>query len=192
MGTFLRPKELLSAREKCQNDEIGKDELRAIEDKFIVDLVKKQKANGFRAITDGDFRRAHWFVDFLCGLEGVSMHYETSPDGFDAPVLEVVGFYPCEAFIDLGNWGCRRALASVDMNSSKIWAFRRRKSASPLRLSYTLAPQKLLRSQKLRIPKVTPTAPHSSKTSQHVTERKSALCTKPDVVTFNWTKPPLH
>jgi 5-methyltetrahydropteroyltriglutamate--homocysteine methyltransferase len=68
--------------------------LRAIEDKYIVDLVKKQKANGFRAITDGDFGRGHWFVDFLCGLDGVSMHYETSPDGFDAPVLEVVGFGP--------------------------------------------------------------------------------------------------
>jgi methionine synthase II (cobalamin-independent) len=66
--------------------------LRAIEDEYIVDLVAKQKKNGFRAITDGDFRRGHWFVDFLCGLDGVNMHYETSPDGFDAPVLEVVGY----------------------------------------------------------------------------------------------------
>jgi 5-methyltetrahydropteroyltriglutamate--homocysteine methyltransferase len=68
--------------------------LRTIEDKYIEELVVKQKKNGLRAITDGDFRRGHWFIDFLVGLEGVEMHYETSPDGFDAPVLEVVGYPP--------------------------------------------------------------------------------------------------
>jgi 5-methyltetrahydropteroyltriglutamate--homocysteine methyltransferase len=91
VGTFLRPAELLAAREKHQKGALSTEELRSIEDKYIEDLVAKQKKNGLRAITDGDFRRGHWFIDFLVGLEGVDMHYESSADGFDSPVLEVVG-----------------------------------------------------------------------------------------------------
>jgi hypothetical protein len=49
-------------------------ELRSLEDKYTEDLVDKQKKNGLRAITDGDFRRGHRFIDFLVGLEGVTLH----------------------------------------------------------------------------------------------------------------------
>ena len=169
MGTFLRPKELLSAREKCQNGEISKDELRAVEDKYIIDLVKKQNQNGFKSITDGDFRRGHWFVDFLCGLEGVSMHYETSPDGFDAPVLEVVGYGSYDYPSDAGNWDCQAASVSAGMNFSKVWESQRQRSAY-LRLHYfTLEQQRHLRSPKPHTPKAMHMVPPSSSIWRPVT-----------------------
>jgi methionine synthase II (cobalamin-independent) len=51
--------------------------------------VAKEKENGFRSITDGDFRRGHWFIDFMMGLEGVDMHYENTAVSAKSPVLEV-------------------------------------------------------------------------------------------------------
>ena len=91
MGTFLRPAELLEARNKFQLGEIPKRELRQVEDKYIIDLVEKQKKNGLRSITDGDFRCDHWFIDFMLGLGGVDVEYKTTARGLTA-FLQIVEY----------------------------------------------------------------------------------------------------
>lgn len=71
VGSFLRPAELKNAREQLANGKISAEDLRAVEDRSIADLVKKEKAAGLQCVTDGEFRRSYWHLDFFWGLEGV-------------------------------------------------------------------------------------------------------------------------
>ena len=71
VGSFLRPEELKTARAKYAAGEITADELRAVEDRLIAELIKKQKAHGLKVITDGEFRRSYWHLDFMWGFNGV-------------------------------------------------------------------------------------------------------------------------
>ncbi|HEY8554545.1 MAG TPA: 5-methyltetrahydropteroyltriglutamate--homocysteine S-methyltransferase, partial [Burkholderiales bacterium] len=71
VGSFLRPPELLEAREKYQKGAITRAELRAAEDKAIRDIVKFQEDIGIKSITDGEFRRTYFHIDFLEQLQGV-------------------------------------------------------------------------------------------------------------------------
>ena len=71
VGSFLRPKDLVEARAKFANGEITREELTAVEDKEIRELVKKQIAAGLKGVTDGEFRRAYWHLDFFWGFNGV-------------------------------------------------------------------------------------------------------------------------
>ncbi|MGX7112599.1 5-methyltetrahydropteroyltriglutamate--homocysteine S-methyltransferase [Gemella cuniculi] len=71
VGSFLRPKELVEAREKFSKGEITQEELTKVEDKAIAELVAKQIASGLKGVTDGEFRRAYWHLDFFWGLNGV-------------------------------------------------------------------------------------------------------------------------
>lgn len=72
VGSLLRPKGLLEARERYQNNEISKEALRQIEDQHIREVVKKQEAIGLKSITDGEFRRTYFHIDFLERLQGVT------------------------------------------------------------------------------------------------------------------------
>ena len=58
VGSFLRPQELKEARAKFAQGQISQDELTAVEDKCIVELIKKEEAAGLKAVTDGEFRRS--------------------------------------------------------------------------------------------------------------------------------------
>jgi len=71
VGSLLRPPTLLAARERAQKGELGPGELHAIEDACIREAVAMQEAAGLRAITDGEFRRAVYHVDFLTQLDGI-------------------------------------------------------------------------------------------------------------------------
>ncbi len=71
VGSFLRPDYLKEARRDFEAGKISQAELTAVEDKAITDLVAKQKAAGFHVITDGEFRRATWHLDFMWGFNGV-------------------------------------------------------------------------------------------------------------------------
>ena len=71
VGSFLRPEVIKEGRTKFQNKEISSDELRRIEDEEILKLVGKQKELGIKAVTDGEFRRSWWHLDFMWGLDGV-------------------------------------------------------------------------------------------------------------------------
>lgn len=71
VGSFLRPQALKEAKTKYQNNDITKDEYDKIVNEEITKLVAKQKELGFHAITDGEFRRTFWHLDFMWGFEGV-------------------------------------------------------------------------------------------------------------------------
>ncbi len=72
VGSFLRPAELKAAREKFANHEIDHDELKAVENKCIKELVEKEAQAGLHAVTDGEFRRSYWHLDTFWGFEGIA------------------------------------------------------------------------------------------------------------------------
>ena len=74
VGSFLRPRSVIEAREHRAAGNIDYSELRAIEDKAIAELVKWQESLGLKAITDGEFRRYFFHTDFLLQLDGVEEH----------------------------------------------------------------------------------------------------------------------
>jgi len=71
VGSLLRPTELLHARERRERNEISDAELRVIEDRCICDVVKMQEDIGLLAVTDGEYRRKLWNVDFVRKFQGV-------------------------------------------------------------------------------------------------------------------------
>lgn len=71
VGSFLRPQALKDAKAKYQNNDITKEEYNNIVNEEITKLVAKQKELGFHAITDGEFRRTFWHLDFMWGFDGV-------------------------------------------------------------------------------------------------------------------------
>jgi 5-methyltetrahydropteroyltriglutamate--homocysteine methyltransferase len=73
VGSLLRPPELHAARAKAKNGEIDAAALRAVEDKCIRDVVALQESIGLQAVTDGEFRRDWWHIDFLHGFDGIEL-----------------------------------------------------------------------------------------------------------------------
>lgn len=71
VGSFLRPQELVDAREAFAEGKISQEELTAVEDKAIRDLVAKEVKAGLKSVTDGEFRRAYWHLDFFWGFQGI-------------------------------------------------------------------------------------------------------------------------
>ena len=71
VGSFLRTERLKEARRAFDNGDIGYDELKKVEDETITELVSKLKELGYHVITDGEFRRATWYLDFMWALDGV-------------------------------------------------------------------------------------------------------------------------
>jgi methionine synthase II (cobalamin-independent) len=72
VGSLLRPPRLLQARADHAANQITDEELRAIEDDAIAEVVKMQEDVGLKTATDGEFRRASWHMDFIYQLGGVS------------------------------------------------------------------------------------------------------------------------
>jgi 5-methyltetrahydropteroyltriglutamate--homocysteine methyltransferase len=100
VGSLLRPPELLRAREEAAAGRIDADALRAVEDEAIREAVRLQRDVGLRAVTDGEFRRTSWHMDFIYGLDGistaddkvkVSFHNEDGDLEFMAAALHVDG-----------------------------------------------------------------------------------------------------
>lgn len=71
VGSFLRPADLKQARSDFAAGKISRDDLTVVENRAIQALVEQEKAVGLRAVTDGEFRRRYWHLDFLAALEGV-------------------------------------------------------------------------------------------------------------------------
>ena len=74
VGSLLRTAPLKEARAKREKGEISQHELKAIEDREISAIIKKQEDIGLRAVTDGEFRRAFWNYDFIGALPGVEAY----------------------------------------------------------------------------------------------------------------------
>ena len=71
VGSLLRPPELLGARAKWKDGKLPFEALQKIEDNAIHDVVKLQEDVGLKVITDGEFRRENWWVDFISQINGV-------------------------------------------------------------------------------------------------------------------------
>ena len=84
VGSLLRPKALHEARAKRAKGEISAAQLKAIEDREIERVIKKQEDVGLQAITDGEFRRSWWHLDFLWGLDGAEKHVMNTGIAFAA------------------------------------------------------------------------------------------------------------
>jgi 5-methyltetrahydropteroyltriglutamate--homocysteine methyltransferase len=74
VGSLLRPVALREARARRAAGEISAADLKSIEDREIERVIAKQEEVGLRAVTDGEFRRSWWHLDFLWGLDGVERH----------------------------------------------------------------------------------------------------------------------
>jgi 5-methyltetrahydropteroyltriglutamate--homocysteine methyltransferase len=102
VGSYLRPARLAAAREAFFAGQIDAEALRAVEDECIVEVVRAQENVGLRGITDGEFRRTYFHVDFLQKLAGVSVSYgefvakfrkdDGTEVGFKPPTMHVEGF----------------------------------------------------------------------------------------------------
>jgi 5-methyltetrahydropteroyltriglutamate--homocysteine methyltransferase len=73
VGSLLRPKALLEARDQFRRHEISGEQLRQVEDRCIGEVVRKQESVGLNSVTDGEFRRTFFHIDFLERLEGVTV-----------------------------------------------------------------------------------------------------------------------
>jgi len=91
VGSLLRPEKVSKARKSG----MPKNEVRAIEDEAIREAIKRQEAVGLESITDGEFRRDWWHIDFLAQLDGVEIHKMQGP-GFGGtheqpPIPKITG-----------------------------------------------------------------------------------------------------
>jgi 5-methyltetrahydropteroyltriglutamate--homocysteine methyltransferase len=99
VGSLLRPQALLQARDQFKRGEISADRLRSIEDEAIQGAVRLQEDVGLRSITDGEFRRTYFHVDFLTQLSGVvekggipvKFHKANGEVDYAPPVMQVTG-----------------------------------------------------------------------------------------------------
>lgn len=71
VGSFLRPARLKKARRSFDEGKVSYEELKKVEDDAITELIEKTKELGYHVITDGEFRRATWHLDFMWGFDGI-------------------------------------------------------------------------------------------------------------------------
>jgi 5-methyltetrahydropteroyltriglutamate--homocysteine methyltransferase len=97
VGSFLRPSYLLQARDQAAKGQITREQLREVEDRAISEIVKMQQDVGLQSVTDGEFRRTYFHIDFLQQLGGVQTEEPVTirkPDGTEElapPVMRVIG-----------------------------------------------------------------------------------------------------
>ena len=118
VGSFLRPPRLLAARDKFADKAISAEDLRAVEDDCIRELVRKEEEVGLHGITDGEFRRTFFHVDFLERLDGVTVSYGEFSSKFRKDDGSKVGFAPPTMHID-GKIGHSRAIQGADFDFLK-------------------------------------------------------------------------
>jgi len=101
VGSFLRPRELFEARSAWHAGRLPYTALRRIENDYVNAAVGMQESIGLRSITDGDFRRDDWFLDFMFSLRGITRGTDTTrvpfSEGvdFQAPLAKVTGRVRC-------------------------------------------------------------------------------------------------
>ena len=93
VGSFLRPQEVKKAKADYSEGKITKEECDAIVDKAVTEVVAKQKELGFHIITDGEFRRTYWHLDFMWGFEGVGHEQTGAGVQFNAEMAAVEDTY---------------------------------------------------------------------------------------------------
>ena len=79
VGSLLRPAELSAARQKWKAGALSATALKEIEDRAIREAVARQESIGLESITDGEFRRDWWHLDFMGRLDGITMTANPGP-----------------------------------------------------------------------------------------------------------------
>jgi 5-methyltetrahydropteroyltriglutamate--homocysteine methyltransferase len=94
VGSLLRPKALHEARAKFAKGEIAREALRAAEDASIRDAVRQQEEAGLPVVTDGEFRRAVWWGDFIFKIKGTALGGPDDSAAFKGPGGSDPGYAP--------------------------------------------------------------------------------------------------
>ncbi len=94
VGSYLRPAKLREARERHFAKELSAQALREVEDECIREVTRRQEQVGLKGITDGEFRRTYFHVDFLEKLQGVEVRYGEFSSAFRKDDGSQVGFKP--------------------------------------------------------------------------------------------------
>lgn len=93
VGSFLRPQEVKQAKADYAEGKISEEEKDRIIDAAIADVVKKQKELGYHVITDGEFRRTYWHLDFMWGFEGVAHEKKGGGVQFNGEMADLEATY---------------------------------------------------------------------------------------------------
>ena len=108
VGSLLRPRELAEARKNFKQGKLDAKSLKAIEDRCIRDAIAKQEAVGLASITDGEFRRDWWHLDFMSQLDGVTAVVNPGPKfgGTEEqpPIPSVTGKVRCSKPVMVGDF----------------------------------------------------------------------------------------
>jgi methionine synthase II (cobalamin-independent) len=117
VGSLLRPAELARARREWRADELDAGRLAEIENRTIREAVARQEAIGLRSVTDGEFRRDWWHLDFLTQLDGVAVDANPGPKfggpEEQPPIATVVGRLGCSKPIMVGDFEFVRSIATA-------------------------------------------------------------------------------
>jgi 5-methyltetrahydropteroyltriglutamate--homocysteine methyltransferase len=126
VGSLLRTEAVKINRQKWKNGLISAEELREIENIGIAETVKKLEATGMKSITDGEFRRDYFHLDFLKELDGVSVtggieanpNAKVAEDGFTPPKLSVTGKLKHQHDIQVADYEYLKSVASQTVKVS--------------------------------------------------------------------------
>ncbi len=137
VGSLLRPARLTAAREAFARGSLPQSELQQVEDAAIAEVVKGQESVGLPVVTDGEFRRAYWHLDFLTSFANVKrtaprlvaqFHTHDGPIAMEAHGLEVVGKIdrPAPIFVDHFRYlkGLAKGTPKITIPSPSIMHFR--------------------------------------------------------------------
>jgi 5-methyltetrahydropteroyltriglutamate--homocysteine methyltransferase len=118
VGSLLRPAELAATRQRFKAGNIDADTLRAAEDAAITEAVRQQEALGLQSITDGEFRRDWWHLDFLSQLDGVTLKSNDGPkfqiagQSEQPPIATVTGRIACSRPIMAGHFAFLKSVTT--------------------------------------------------------------------------------
>lgn len=93
VGSFLRPEKLKAAKKAFEGGTISQEELDRVTDACVTEIVAKQKEAGYHAITDGEFRRKFWHLDFMWGFEGVTHEKDGGGVQFNGEMADLEATY---------------------------------------------------------------------------------------------------
>ncbi len=117
VGSLLRPAELAEARKRWKRGELAAEKLRDIEDRAVREAVAKQESIGLQAVTDGEFRRDWWHLDFLAQLDGVKTIANPGPKfgGTEEqpPIATVTGKVGCSKPIMVEHFAFLKSVAKA-------------------------------------------------------------------------------
>jgi 5-methyltetrahydropteroyltriglutamate--homocysteine methyltransferase len=117
VGSLLRPAWLADARSRFKAGALDADELRRTEDRAIAEAVQRQEAVGLESVTDGEFRRDWWHLDFLARLDGVTLRENPGPkfnegQGEQPPIATVTGRIGCSGPIMADHFAYLKSITS--------------------------------------------------------------------------------